>query len=213
MNVYNVLEIKENDETQCPMRKARKKLREIEKLKLKPNKNAQEYDKIKEEEIWRAIVEPVITTPETNDEVKNKKQNKRDKAKIKDLEGKLRKQNGNHLKYKQEIECKLRKQNETYLRYKQEMETKQRQIKMECDKLKKEVERLKMYKQSYHKTDDVNSDNDLKDKVMDEFYDLSSEMNNKDKALKKMLLKYHPDKNKNSEISIEITKILNEIRI
>ena len=213
MNVYNVLEIKENDETQCPMRKARKKLREIEKLKLKPNKNAQEYDKIKEEEIWRAIVEPVITTPETNDEVKNKKQNKRDKAKIKDLEGKLRKQNGNHLKYKQEMECKLRKQNETYLRYKQEMETKQRQIKMECDKLKKEVERLKMYKQSYHKTDDVNSDNDLKDKVMDEFYDLSSEMNNKDKALKKMLLKYHPDKNKNSEISIEITKILNEIRI
>ena len=213
MNVYNVLEIKENDETQCPMRKARKKLREIEKLKLKPNKNAQEYDKIKEEEIWRAIVEPVITTPETNDEVKNKKQNKRDKAKIKDLEGKLRKQNGNHLKYKQEIECKLRKQNETYLRYKQEMETKQREFKMECDKLKKEVERLKMYKQSYHKTDDVNSDNDLKDKVMDEFYDLSSEMNNKDKALKKMLLKYHPDKNKNSEISIEITKILNEIRI
>ena len=213
MNVYNVLEIKENDETQCPMRKARKKLREIEKLKLKPNKNAQEYDKIKEEEIWRAIVEPVITTPETNDEVKNKKQNKRDKAKIKDLEGKLRKQNGNHLKYKQEMECKLRKQNETYLRYKQEMETKQREFKMECDKLKKEVERLKMYKQSYHKTDDVNSDNDLKDKVMDEFYDLSSEMNNKDKALKKMLLKYHPDKNKNSEISIEITKILNEIRI
>ena len=213
MNVYNVLETKENHETECPMRKAKKKLREIEKLKLKPNKNAQEYDKIKEEEIWRAIVEPVITTPETNDEVKNKKQNKRDKAKIKDLEGKLRKQNGNHLKYKQEIECKLRKQNETYLRYKQEMETKQRQIKMECDKLKKEVERLKMYKQSYHKTDDVNSDNDLKDKVMDEFYDLSSEMNNKDKALKKMLLKYHPDKNKNSEISIEITKILNEIRI
>ena len=213
MNVYNVLETKENHETECPMRKARKKLREIEKLKLKPNKNAQEYDKIKEEEIWRAIVEPVITTPETNDEVKNKKQNKRDKAKIKDLEGKLRKQNGNHLKYKQEMECKLRKQNETYLRYKQEMETKQREFKMECDKLKKEVERLKMYKQSYHKTDDVNSDNDLKEKVMDEFYDLSSEMNNKDKALKKMLLKYHPDKNKNSEISIEITKILNEIRI
>ena len=195
MNVYNVLETKENDETQCPMRKARKKLREIEKLKLKPNKNAQEYDKIKEEEIWRAIVEPVITIPETNDEVKNKKQNKRDKAKIKDLEGKLRKQNGNHLKYKQE------------------METKQRELKMECDKLKKEVERLKMYKQSYHKTDDVNPDNDLKDKVMDEFYDLSSEMNNKGKALKKMLLKYHPDKNKNSQISIEITKILNEIRI
>ena len=213
MNVYNVLETKENHETECPMRKARKKLREIEKLKLKPNKNAQEYDKIKEEEIWRAIVEPVITIPETNDEVKNKKQNKRDKAKIKDLEGKLRKQNGNHLKYKQEMECKLRKQNETHLKYKQEMETKQREFKMECDKLKKEVERLKMYKQSYHKTDDVNPDNDLKDKVMDEFYDLSSEMNNKGKALKKMLLKYHPDKNKNSEISIEITKILNEIRI
>ena len=93
------------------------------------------------------------------------------------------------------------------------METKQREFKIECDKLKKEVERLKMYKQSYHKTDDVNPDNDLKDKVMDEFYDLSSEMNNKGKALKKMFLKYHPDKNKNSEISIEITKILNEIRI
>ena len=70
MNLYKVLETKENDETECPMRKAKKKLREIEKLKLKPNKNAEEYDKIKNEEIWRAIVEPVITTPEINDEVK-----------------------------------------------------------------------------------------------------------------------------------------------
>ena len=85
----------EDKETNEPMRKAKKKLREIEKLKQKVTKSPEEYKKIKEEEIWLSIVTPPDIMP-TEEEQRERKQKQRDKARIKELEHKLQEERKQH---------------------------------------------------------------------------------------------------------------------
>lgn len=205
MNAYSNLEM--NDEgTSCPMRKAKKKLREIEKLKLKPLKTSEEYAKISEEEVWKAIVEPVIVSTTPCVEEKNTKQLKRDKTKIKELEGKLRKEKESHILSKKQTESTLRKQAQEYDRRVLELTN-------TVFALKDQIRYLKSSKASYAKKSDSNPADELEEKVMEELRELSGELGNTRKAWKQLLLKYHPDKNKNSEISIQITKILSDIKV
>ena len=100
-NPFAVFSDTEDLSTSCPMRKAHKKLREIEKLKHKMNKTPEEYNKIREESILRAIVDPVLTgASETLEEIEQRRTKQRDKSQIKELKRKLDSQKE---KYKQEI--------------------------------------------------------------------------------------------------------------
>tara|TARA_R110001599_G_scaffold141965_1_gene322522 strand:+ start:192 stop:803 length:612 start_codon:yes stop_codon:yes gene_type:complete len=202
--MYASLEMRD-EETSCPMRKAKKKIREIEKLKLKSKKTPEEYDKIREEEVWKAIVEPVIISNERDQETRSKKQTQRDKAKIKELDGKLRKEKEKHIQSIKWMEIKQRDKDREHDRKIQELKN------IEFD-LREEIKRFKTSRPKYSKKDELNPANELEEKVRDEFYDLSSELGDSRKAWKQLILKYHPDKNNNSNISIEITKILNIIK-
>jgi len=205
MSMYSVLEM-HDEETSCPMRKAKKKLREIEKLKLKPLKTSEEYAKISEEEVWKAIVEPVIVSTTPSIEEKNKKQLKRENSKIKDLVRKLRNEKASHILSKKQTESTLRKQAQEYDRRVLELTN-------TVFALKDQIRYLKSSKASYAKKSDSNPADELEEKVMEELRELSGELGNTRKAWKQLLLKYHPDKNKNSEISIQITKILSDIKV
>ena len=100
-NPFDVLNDTEDSGTACPIRQARKKLKAIEKLKNKMNKNPEEYAKIREESILRAIVEPVLTcASETHEEIEQRRTKQREKTQIKELKRKL---DAQKVKYKQEI--------------------------------------------------------------------------------------------------------------
>ena len=95
-NPFAVFNDAGDSDTSCPMRKAHKKLREIEKLKHKMNKTPEEYTKIREESIWRAIVEPVLTGATTTpEEIKQRKNKQRENTQIKELKRKLNNQKEN----------------------------------------------------------------------------------------------------------------------
>ena len=102
-NIYSSLNEDEQDSgTSSPIRKAAKKLREIEKLKQKLNKTPEEYNKIREESIWRAIVEPVYSgTSESVEDVEKRKIKQKEKRQMKEFE---RKQRLEKEKHKKELE-------------------------------------------------------------------------------------------------------------
>ena len=202
--MYSVLDTPDQG-TSCPMRKANKKLREIEKLKLKSKKTPEEYAKIREEDVWKAIVEPIIISNERPQEVPSKKKMQRDKDKIKELEGRLCREKEKHIRNTEKMELKLRKQEQEYNRHILQLQN------IEIT-LREELKRLKSSKASYVKKSDFNPENDLEEKVMDELQELTSNLGNNRKAWRQLLLKYHPDKNQNSVISLKITKILNDIQ-
>ena len=174
--------------TSCPMRKAHKKVREIEKLKQKMNKTPEEYNKIQEESYWRAIVEPVLTdASERPEDIEQRKTKQREKSQIKDLKRKLDIQ-------KEKI----------------------RQLKLENHHLKLENQHLKLENQQVKKgkgsSFNYNADSvSMEEKIEDEFLELYQQKGSYKQTYKEMIMKYHPDKN-STEIGHKITTILNILK-
>ena len=91
-NSYASLDIPDTEETENLTRKANKKLREIEKLKLKSKKTPDEYAKIHEEEIWKAIAIPADAIPsETEEQIAKRNAKQREKTNNNKNRGKKRK--------------------------------------------------------------------------------------------------------------------------
>jgi hypothetical protein len=198
-NPFAVFSDTGDSETSSPMRKAHKKLREIEKLKFKMNKTPEEYRKIREESIWRAIVEPVLTGATTTpEEIEQRKNKQREKTQIKELKRKLNNQNEN---YKQEIALIQRK-----------WEERMRVLQEENQRLKVENQQLKKMSSSPRSSFNYNADSvSLEEKIEDEFIEIYQQKGSYKQTYKEMILKYHPDKNK-TDIGHKITTILNTLK-
>jgi len=101
-NIYSALVVPDDDETDNLNRKAQKKLREIDKLKLKPVKTPAELNKIRDEDIWKSVVIPPNTSMEqTPEEIAERKRKQREKTKIKVLELQL---HDEKLRHKEELD-------------------------------------------------------------------------------------------------------------
>tara|TARA_A100001011_G_scaffold326826_1_gene350607 strand:+ start:137 stop:760 length:624 start_codon:yes stop_codon:yes gene_type:complete len=198
-NPFAVFSDAGDSETSCPMRKAHKKLREIEKLKHKMNKSPEEYTKIREENIWRAIVEPVLTGATTTPEEKEQRKTKqREKSQIKELKRKLNNQNEKH---KHEIALMQRK-----------WEERMRVLQEENQRLKVENQQLKKKNSSPRSSFNYNADSvSMEEKVEEEFLELYQQKGTYKQTYKELIIKYHPDKNK-TEIGHKITTILNILK-
>ena len=198
-NPFTILIDSGDSGTSCPMRKAHKKLREIEKLKIKMNKTPEEYRKIREESIWRAIVDPVLTGATTTpEEIEQRKNKQREKTQIKDLKRKLDTQKEN---YKQEILLIQRK-----------WEERMRLLQEENQRLKVENQQLKKRNSKPRSSFNYNADSvSLEEKIEDEFHEIYQQKGSYKQTYKEMILKYHPDKN-NTETGHKITTILNILK-
>ena len=204
-NIYAPLEeVPENNETDYLHRKAHKKLREIEKLKLKPNKTSDELNKIKDEEIWRAVVIPPDTSMEqTPEEKAERKRKQREKTKMKELERKLQDEIQRH---KVELDLFKKHFKENY----QKQSDKLTEMKHQNAQLHLELRTLRSSK--------LNIRNDTSNiqlmLIMEkEFNEHTEELGTTKSAWHKMMLKYHPDKyTENKELADIFSKILNGLK-
>ena len=195
-NPFEVLNDTEDSGTACPIRQARKKLKAIEKLKNKMNKNPEEYAKIREESILRAIVEPVLTcASETPEDIEQRRTKQREKTQIKELKRKLNAQKDKH---KQEL---LSMQRNMRL-----LEEEIQRLNFENQRLNEENQQLKKEKY-YYKSDPVS----IEKKIIKEFHDLYLINGCYIKTYKELIFKYHPDKYK-SDDAHTISAILNNLR-
>tara|TARA_B100001758_G_scaffold171495_2_gene148443 strand:- start:42314 stop:42937 length:624 start_codon:yes stop_codon:yes gene_type:complete len=198
-NPFTVLFEPGDSETSCTKRKAEKKLREIDKLKFKMNKTPEEYDKIRQESIWRAIVEPVLTcASETPEKIEQRKTKQREKSQIKEFKRKLTIQKE---EYKQSLASMQRK-----------WEERMRLLQEENQRLKVENQQLKKNNCSPRTSFNYNADAvSMEEKIEDEFHELYQQNGTYKQTYKELILKYHPDKN-NTEIGHKITTILNILK-
>ena len=209
-NIYSSLNEDEQDSgTSSPIRKAAKKLREIEKLKQKLNKTPEEYNKIREESIWRAIVEPVYSgTSESVEDVEKRKIKQKEKRQMKEFE---RKQRLEKEKHKKELETIK----ENYQEKIQGLEEEKRQMKLENEKLNLIIQQLLHEKQSSHSKSSIYHDENpvsTEEKIEEEFLEVYSQEGSYKKAYKKMMLQYHPDKCPSKRFAGEVSAILNRLK-
>jgi hypothetical protein len=177
------------------VRKALKKLREIDALKEKTDYTPEELEKLASETYWKNILEPPDTKCVEEAERKSKqykrhleKEAKKEAKRLAEEE-RMRKQN----------DARLKREAEEMARKKQRHYERKPQREYE-DKMQAELER-------------VRSETQFKQQYINEFAMAISIYKCPDRAFRKLSLKYHPDKNPaDREHAEKIQKILGEIR-
>ena len=215
-NQYDSLEdtADKDTSTNSPVRKAQKKLREINKLKNKKNKTSEELEKIMQEPEWLAIV---------NSEYEVTSENPQDVL--------LRKEK-QYQKQQQTLERKFKAQEKQIKRLEQENK-KHRLLEQENKKLKlleqenqnlinNNMEKDKMIKQLLYKLNKVNQQNQSSistiEKTIQEDFIKKCNMNpkeNREKLWRKWMIKYHPDKLSKilgTDVANEMAKIATELK-
>ena len=200
--------------TSCPLRKAHKKLREIEKLKLKMNKTPEEYKKIREEDVWRAIVEPVYTGMSENvEDIQRRKQKQQEntKSKLKALERKRLQEKEAHKKEIEQMQTKRREENERYKKELRALRQKIQELEHENKKLNQNASSAPASRTTTSRLNN-NTNVTLQDKIIEEYDELVQELGSKKKAYQKMMLLYHPDKCESTKIANDVACILNTLK-
>lgn len=217
-------------ETNDLERKAKKKLREIEKLKKKKHKTPEEHIKLSEESYWIAIAAPVVEdeeVPSKRDIEREIRQQKQyDKTKN-DYERKLRIKENEHAKKEKELRLKI-SMNEKHIKtlegkvnkYNDNQKLFYKTISEQAKTISQQCREIDELRSKINSTSSLSSSSSSIDIVSI----LDEEMNKLRKAepssspikiWRKMARKYHPDKLSNilgTNISTEISKILNDMK-
>jgi len=192
------------------VKKANKKLNEIDKLKKKSELTTEEREKISKELYYRNIVDPKSIVPEYSEKQKQqieKKRLKKEKEAIREAEKK---------RLKKEKEARIeaeKKEKEARI----EAEKKEREARIEAEKKEREA-RIEAEKEAKREAEKkaleiiikLLSQNELKNEWIKT---LSENNNNINKAFRLMSLKYHPDKNTNKIWAEEKQKELNTLHL
>ena len=219
-NKFSSLEVPEETQTSSMDRKARKKLREIQKIeeKMKNGENISEfeYEKFKEKDKWEKILDPLgyvsSKPPLPESEYEKRQQEKKQKKKQKEADKIKKAQERREKEWREEREKEERKWREEERKRRQEREKEEGKRREEREKEerkwreeaeKEERERAKPHKYTIPLT--------LESKVDVEFKDLLKSTNSRRKAYLKLIKKYHPDQNKHDiDCYTEISKIINK---
>ena len=224
-NIYASLDIPDTNETENLTRKANKKLREIEKLKLKSKKTPDEYAKIHEEEIWKAIAIPADAIPsETEEQIAERKAKQREKTKQKEQQQKQRKEKEKHkqeiMLLKKKFQERYQEQNRNMLKLKQEQNRTMLKLKQENAKLHYDIEQfqnivLQMKKiiTTLKESEPNTSEPQISSIIEKEYREKYQASGTHKKTWHSMMLKYHPDKFKqNKELAEACSNVLNRLK-
>ena len=206
-NSYASLDIPDTGETENLTRKANKKLREIEKLKLKPKKTPEEYAKINDEHIWKAIAIPADAIPsETEEQIAERKAKQREKTKLKEQQQKQKKEKEKH---KQEIILLKKKFQQRY----QEQNKTMIELKQENAKLNNIVLEMKNIITTLKESQPNTSESQISTIIENEYHKKYQALGTHKKTWHEMMRKYHPDKFKESkELANAFSIILNQLK-
>ena len=216
-NSYASLDIPDTGETENLTRKAKKKLREIEKLKLKPKKTPEEYEKIRDEHIWKAIATPADAIPsETEEQIAERKAKQREKTKLKEQQQKQKKEKEKH---KQEINLLKKKSQEEKEKHKQEINLLKKKFQEEMEKKNRTISELKEENAKMKKIITSNesklntSESQISTIIENEYHKKYQALGTHKKTWREMMRKYHPDKFKeNKELANAFSIILNQLK-
>ena len=211
--------------TNSPVRKAHKKLREINKLKNKKYKTSEELEKINQEPEWLAIVNSeYVVTSENQQDVLLRKEKQQQKQKN-DFERKLKSQEKQMKRLEQENKkLRLLEQENKKLRLLEQENKKLRLLEQENQNLiTNNMEKDKMIKQLLYKLNNkVNQQNKSStstiEKTIQEDFNKKCYMNpkeNRENIWRKWMIKYHPDKLSkvlSTDLANEIGKIATELK-
>ena len=205
-NLYESDNEDEESPTSNPIRKARKKLREIEALENKPNKTMEEYKKIDQKEYYQAIVCPLEIPLDPYQEkitIKKKKEFKR----IEQQQKKKISSYVEELREKKDTIRTLEKEKTDIIRT---FESQQKSLEEENAQLRYCMEILhdKLSKTMTSSSIDISSI------IRNEYEQLSGTKGSK-KAWRDLMLKYHSDKTKKVlgfEVSNAIAKIATDLK-
>jgi len=190
------------------LKKAIKKLREIESLKNKTCHTDAEINKINDEQHWKDILHPKKNVNSDTDiysdlQKTKEKQNKRhldklEKRKKRDALMRKKKKINDALKKEQYI----KEQQRRYEKQKQYEKEKQKQYEKEKQK-QYEKEKQKQYRRYFYEEHfyEEQSKINKKSDIYKEFITLYKQNNNYSKTFKLLALKYHPDKNSDKELA------------
>ena len=210
-NGFAPLEASPETQTACPMRKAQKKLREIEKLKNKKNKTPEEHAKLDEEDIWKAIAFPVNVNIENPKETEERKLKQREKTILK-LEKQLASEKQKHEKQKKEtrhIEMDLKDKCFSLMHKNSELHRANAQLKYELEKL---TEKLNSFSRAQPKRATTASPESFEEKLEEEFLELSREKQSYKKAYIEMMRAYHPDKLSDKAVANAASRCINDLK-
>lgn len=205
-NLYESDNEDEESPTSDPIRKARKKLREIEALENKPNKTMEEYKKIDQKEDYQAIVTP----PEVELETYQDKASTKQKKEFKRIEQQQKKKISSYveeLREKKDTIRTLEKEKTDIIRT---FESQQKSLEEENAQLRYCMEILhdKLSKTMTSSSIDISS-------IIRNEYDQLCGTKGSKKAWRDLMLKYHSDKTKKVlgfEVSNAIAKIATDLK-
>ena len=187
-NRFSTLEVQQETNPQVRDRKARKKLREIqiieEKLKNGFDLSNAEYEKLNKKDFYEKIVDPQRFYANTSQRFPTN----------------------------QEIKKRRQERREKEKAERREKEKAERRTREEAERRKqREQEQQRQYEQQRQEEQIKQIVCPLKIKILKEYNELNRVLSSGKKAYRKLVIKYHPDKNNNSFESIKSTQILNEI--
>ena len=178
------------------VRKALKKLREIDALKEKTTYTPEELEKLSKEAYWKSILDPPDTKKQEEDDRKAK-QYKRHMEKEAKRASRLA---AEEERLKKERDARIKREEEQMHRNAERQRAEEDRRRIHDEQIRRELEenhRDARFRQTY----------------VDEFRSAMAVYKTPDRAFRKLSLKYHPDKNpENREQAEKIQKILVEVR-